>query len=151
MLCVVCVVCVVVVVVLFGGRGVVWWSWCCLMCVCCGTLKKKTWETRVWVQKRHRVYIRNVPVYAGNTRTCLSTCVRGAGTHKDVLERTHGDVFESTHGWSSPVQFTKKSRTWSSHLATERSTKETNGSYPFSVREQIENNTLPIPPIIRFT
>ena len=32
-----------------------------------------------------RVYIQNVPVYAGTTRTCVETCARGAGTHGDVL------------------------------------------------------------------
>ena len=37
------------------------------------------------VEKRHRVYIQNVSVYAGTTRTCVETCTRGAGTHGDVL------------------------------------------------------------------
>ena len=32
-----------------------------------------------------RVYIQNVPVYGGNTRTCVSTCARVAGIHGDVL------------------------------------------------------------------
>ena len=54
------------------------------VCVCCGTLKK-TWKTRFWLQKRLRVYIQNVAVYAGTTRTCVETCARGAGTHGDVL------------------------------------------------------------------
>ena len=67
------------------GRGVVWWSWCvwwcvcvCVrvcVCVCCGTLKKRG-KTRVWVQKRPRVYMQNVPVYAGTTRTCVDVHVR---------------------------------------------------------------------------
>ena len=30
--------------------------------------------------------IQNVSVYAGTTRTCVSTCARGAGTHGDVLD-----------------------------------------------------------------
>ena len=31
------------------------------------------------------MYIQNVSVYAGTTRTCVETCTRGAGTHGDVL------------------------------------------------------------------
>ena len=31
-----------------------------------------------------RVYVQNVPVYAGTTRTCFNMCARGAGTHGDV-------------------------------------------------------------------
>ena len=30
------------------------------------------------------MYIQNVLVCAGTTRTCVSTCARGAGTHRDV-------------------------------------------------------------------
>ena len=75
-----CVVCVVVVVVLL--LVVVCVRVC--VCVCCGTLKKRE-KTRAWIQKRLRVCIQNVPVYANTTRTCVSTCARGAGTHGDVL------------------------------------------------------------------
>ena len=32
------------------------------------------------------MYIQNVPVYAGKTRECVSTCARGAGTHGDVVD-----------------------------------------------------------------
>ena len=35
--------------------------------------------------KRARVYVQNVPVCTGTTRTCFNTCARGAGTHGDVL------------------------------------------------------------------
>ena len=62
--------------------------------VCCGTLKKCGKKTRVWIQKRLRVYIPNFSVYAGTTRTCVSTCVRGADTHGNVFERTHRDVVD---------------------------------------------------------
>ena len=61
--------------------------WCrvvvlCVWCVCVlRHAEKKTWKKRVWIQKRLRVHIQNVPVYAGTTRTCVSTCTRGAGTH----------------------------------------------------------------------
>ena len=61
--------------------------------VCCGTLKKRE-ITRVSIQKRSRVYIQNVSVYAGTTRTCVSTCARGAGTHQDVL-----NVHTGSKGW----------------------------------------------------
>ena len=81
-------VCVVVVVVILVVVVCVW-------CVC-GTLKKKK---NVWVQKRHRVYIQNVPVYAGTTRTCVSTSARGAGTHGDVLnQHTEGVLYIHTGG-----------------------------------------------------
>ena len=42
--------------------------------------------------KRVRVYVQNVPVYAGTTRACVSTCARGAGTHGDVLN-VHTEAF----------------------------------------------------------
>ena len=42
--------------------------------------------------KRLRVYIQNVPVYSGNTRTCLTTFARVAGIHGDVLN-IHTEAF----------------------------------------------------------
>ena len=66
---------------------------------------------------------------------------------------TRGTFWTDTRGGgrvSSPVLHTKiclrRVITW-----PQRSTKETHGSYPFSVWEQVENNMLPSPPIIRFT
>ena len=55
------------------------------------------------------MYVQNVPVYAGTTRTCVETCARGAGTHGDVFERSHGDVLNPhTEGrGSSSVLLTK--------------------------------------------
>ena len=86
--------CVVLCGVCRCGRGVVVLSWCvfgvCVsVCVfvCCGTLKKREKKKKnvcVWIQKRLRVCIHSVPVYAGTTRTCVSTRARGAGTHGDV-------------------------------------------------------------------
>ena len=35
--------------------------------------------------KRLRVYVQNVPVCTGTTRTCVSTCARVARLHGDVL------------------------------------------------------------------
>ena len=43
-----------------------------------------------------RAYIQIVPVYAGTTRTCVSTCGRGAGTHGGVLN-VHTVVFTMSH------------------------------------------------------
>ena len=37
------------------------------------------------MKKRPRVYVQNLPVCTGTTRTCVETCARGAGTHGDVL------------------------------------------------------------------
>ena len=71
--------------------------WCCVVCCCCvcgawcGTLKTPCVDS-----KRLHVYIRNVPVYADNTHTCFSTCVHGAGTHKDVLN-VHTKAFLNLH------------------------------------------------------
>ena len=101
-LCVLCVLCVVVVVVCV-------WCVCVCVCVCCGTLKKCRKKTRVWVQKRHRVYVQNVPLYTSTTRTCVSTCARGAGTHGDVLN-VHTVAFLNPHTGvrgSSSVLLTK--------------------------------------------
>ena len=64
---------------------------CVCVFVCCGTLKKRG-KPRVWIQKRLRVYIQNVPVSTGTTRTCVSTCARGAGTHGDALN-VHTQAF----------------------------------------------------------
>ena len=36
------------------------------------------------------------PLHAGITRTCVSTCARGAGTHGDVFEWTHGCLHFAT-------------------------------------------------------
>ena len=58
---------------------------CVFSCVFVLRHAEKCGKTRVWIQKRLRVYIQNVPVYAGTTRTYFSTCARGAGTHGDVL------------------------------------------------------------------
>ena len=42
------------------------------VCVCVFVCKKR--EKRCVIQKRLRVYVQNVPVYAGSTRTCVETC-----------------------------------------------------------------------------
>ena len=60
-------------------------------------------EKTVWIQKQLRVYIQNVSVCTGTTRTCVSTCARGAGTHGDVLN-VHG---HTGRRGSSPVLLTR--------------------------------------------
>ena len=55
---------------------------CCVcVCVCCGTLKKTRKNPPCVHPRRLRVSIQSVLVYAGTTRTCVSTRARVAGTH----------------------------------------------------------------------
>ena len=61
-------------------------------CVLCGTMK-----TPCVLSKRNRVYVQNVPVCPGTTRTCFNTCAHGAGTHGDVSNVHTEAFFESTH------------------------------------------------------
>ena len=72
--------------------------WCvdCVVCavLCCGV---KRWKNRVdSKKKRLRVYVQNVPVYAGTTRTRVESCARGASTHWDV-SRVHMATCLSGH------------------------------------------------------
>ena len=108
-----CVVCVVVVVVLLVVA----------VCVC------------VCLVSRLRVYIQNVPEYAGTTRSCVETCARGAGTHRDVL-----NVHTGTFGIHTRVAGVIVSNAYQNlptygYHVLQRFTKETFGSYTFSVRE----------------
>ena len=52
-------------------------------------------------------------VYARTTRTCVSSCARGAG-----FERTHGDVFERTHGEQGEGSFSGQVLAFSSRTQT---------------------------------
>ena len=79
------------------------------VCLCVLWYVEKLIKTRIWLQKRLRVYIQNVSVYAGTTRTCVETCARGAGTHGDV-RNVHKEAFLTPHTWcrgSSSVLLTK--------------------------------------------
>ena len=75
------------------------------MCICVLRHAEKVWKKPVFGFKNasvcpfktSRVYIQNVPVCAGTTRRCVSTCACGAGTHGDALHR-HEGRFERTHG-----------------------------------------------------
>ena len=92
----------------------VWSCVVCCYCVCgawCGTLKTLCVDS-----KRLHVYIRNVSVYAGNTRTCFPTCVRGAGIHWDVLN-LHTEAFLNLHTgglrqFSLPKNHARRVLTW---------------------------------------
>ena len=79
----------------FGGRGVVWCV-CVFVCVFVCVLRhaEKNVGKAVCGSKKNvpRVYIQNVPVYAGTTRTCVETCARGAGIHEDILN-VHTETF----------------------------------------------------------
>ena len=57
---------------------------CCVLCV---------WRSLAR-RKNLRVQIQNVPVCTGTTRTCVTTCGRGAGTQGNVLN-LHTEVLET--------------------------------------------------------
>ena len=61
--------------------------------------------------KRPRVCRQHAHMHFNMCAWCRHRQRRFESSHGNVFESTHGGVFESTHGWSSPVQFTKKSRT----------------------------------------
>ena len=98
---------------------------CVCVCVCWGTLKKRG-KTRMWIPTRLRVYMQNVPVYAGTTRTCVSTCARGAGTHGDVLNPHTGA------GGHRQFCLPRKAHVEFSLGPRQRFNKETLQSYTFS-------------------
>ena len=68
---------VLCVVVLCGVCGVL----CVVLCCACGVVCGAAWHA----EKTLRVLIQYVPVCTGTTRTCVTTCGCGAGTHGDVL------------------------------------------------------------------
>ena len=79
--------------------------------MCCSTCSKITifrktqgWRQLLPLTHAPRVSFLNVPVYAGKTRACVSTCARGAGTHGDVVDghtttphRTTANTKTTTH------------------------------------------------------
>ena len=69
---------------------------CVLWCVCVVVVVCPI-KTHVCPSKTSPcVPFKNVPVYAGTTRTCVSTCARGARTRGDVLN-AHTEVFSVKH------------------------------------------------------
>ena len=67
-----------------------------VLCLVCVSVCVGRGGDRVCAQKRLRVYVQNVPVCTCTTRTYVSTCARGAGTHGDVLTQ-HTEVFSVPH------------------------------------------------------
>ena len=51
---------------------------------------------RVYVQTPSLFVFENVPVCTGTTSTCVSTCGRGAGAHRDVLNAHTEGVFSAS-------------------------------------------------------
>ena len=109
--------------------------------VCCGVVWC-VWCPRVYVQKRLRVYVQNVPVCTGTTPACVTTCGRGAGTHGDVLN-LHTEVFwtdtwerwrrgERGEGVHRQFCLPRKAHEEFS-LGPTSSPKGTLGSYPFEI------------------
>ena len=147
-------------------RGVVWCVVsCCLVCrvVVCGV-----WCVGVWCcvvlcgvvwccvwrglarRKNLRVQIQNVPLCTSTTRTCVTTCARGAGTHGDILNlptevfwtdtRGRGGCERRGDGRGGHRQFC--SPKFARRVITcfrEVHRKKPLGSYPFKVWEQVEN------------
>ena len=60
---------------------------------------ENTPSARVSTQTRPHMYVENVPVCTGTTRTCFNTCARCAGIHGDVLN-VHMGTCLSGHGFS---------------------------------------------------
>ena len=96
--------------------SVCWWCVCrrvcrrvCL-CVSCGTLKKRGNNQYLASKTPPCVDSKRPRVCRQHAHMLFSMCAWCRHT-RGRFESTHGGVFESTHGWSSPVQFTKKSRT----------------------------------------
>ena len=72
------------------------------------------------MKTRLRVYVQNVSLCTGTTRTYVSTHVRVVpGTHGDVFERTHGDVFSGPK-----LGFQRVTRTHHDHNDTHNTTQQ---------------------------
>ena len=67
-----------------------------MVCVVCGMCPHN--RSPCVHSTRPRVYVQNVPVCTGTTRTHVSTCARGVGTHGDVLGGHTWGVFMSKIG-----------------------------------------------------
>ena len=88
-----------------------WCLWCGLWCRCdcgcgCGRDVCVVWhaENPSVSFKSSRVYIQNVTVYAGNTRTCFFNMCACCGYTQRRFERTHRDVLDGhTARWEGVI------------------------------------------------
>ena len=71
---------------------------------------ENTPSARVSTQTRPHMYVQNVPVCTGTTRTCFNTCARCAGIHGDVLNVYMGTCL-SGHTVFSAFHTTPQHRT----------------------------------------
>ena len=62
---------------------------------------ENTPSVRVSTQTRPHMYVQNVPVCTGTTRTCFNTCARCAGIHGDVLNVHMGTCLSGHTGFFS--------------------------------------------------
>ena len=142
---------------------VLWWCvvlWCCMSCV-------TRWKNPCVHSTRLRVYVQNVPVFTGTTRTHVSTCVRvvlvQTGTFWTYTRRRFSSVkqvvFDSSWASLTDVGFISYRQffclPWMAHIwvitCLRGSPKKPLRVYPFKVWEQVEHGTFPSPSIIRFT
>ena len=82
--------------------------WCGVVCAVCCCVVWHAEKPPCVDSKRLSCVHSKRHVNAGNTRTCFSTCARGAGTHGDVLN-VHTGTLWTGHKGSSPILLTKKS------------------------------------------
>ena len=72
--------------------------------------------------KRPRVWIQNIPVCTGTTRTCFNTCARGASIHGDVLN-VHTEAFlKPNTGFSTFFSVPQLTHTHQTHTTTNNTT-----------------------------
>ena len=99
----------------------------------------QNWRRPLTSPPASRMSVQNVPVYAGITRTCVSTCARGAGTHGDVLN-VHTGTF-----WVDTREFTPchTTHTHTPHHTPQHKTQHniTQHDTPHHTPQQHDHNT----------
>ena len=75
-------------------------------------------------EKRLHVYVQNVTVCTGTTRTHVSTCVHVVPVHTGTFERTHGDVL-SGHTTQHTHHTTPRTHTTPQHKTQHNTETET--------------------------
>ena len=110
---------------------------CCVLCVAwCGGLNNRQ------IQNASVCTFKNVPVCTYATSACSNTCERVAGTRGDVLNVQTVALGMDTR------QFVKVNASRVNRL-TEVNDQSNHWILP--IKSLIENNTFPIPPVIRFS